>query len=268
MTKRLLVIIKSYYLVVIICLLGLCTTVTLQCFYNDLLDHFITPSTEKMEAISYEHDTYIVSTYLSTDQNSLNFITTLKELEKDYDIPFYLVDITKYPDVIDNWGITYTPTYFVMTKSDYKYATLLYKAYGNKSATTIAEEAGWIEDNGIPENELGVTKEIENYASFKFLSSQYDNEVDNLILSFEIENLTSEDIVIDTDNFAVKSLNTSNLSITKVETEEILLEGDSFTTISVNFTSSDLEQLELDKYMIYVTFTKSDEYISFTLKTK
>lgn len=131
---------------ILVSFIALILTITTYCLYGSFDNRFISPTSQSI--YNQKEDLYIISTYISTDSSSKTFVKELRKLEKEYDIPFYLVDVVEYEELVEIWELEYSPTYFVINKNKNDKKELLYKSYGAKKYNVLNAEVEYCKMNG------------------------------------------------------------------------------------------------------------------------
>lgn len=213
--------------------------------------HYITPYTDSVT--KQDSDLYIVFPYYDGHYLCAEFLQTLNNAEEEYGIDYYLIDINKYPDVLEEWEVEVWPTYFVFyreskeveeeTKTD---AKLLYKSYGNKEAKALNNEINNVKEYGMPINELNKTITISDSIGSNVYSINVQKVTLNLendkqfSLTISITNLTEEIKTISLGDFVIYhnswDENDSNYKYTNLdEKEKLTLDEEETKTIEIMF---------------------------------
>ncbi len=225
--------------------------------------HFITPYQDSVS--KQEGDLYVVSTYYDKNEISLEFVQTLNKLEDNYNIPYYLIDVVEYSEIIDVWDIKYWPTYFVFEKkAGAEDAQLLYKSYGNKEPYALYKEITYVQKYGMPINNLGKSfavkendKELFTLTPMKVLK---DSENENrFTITFSVENKSSAPITINYSDFSVKSngwtTTDSGYTFELRENKAITIEASKTSEVVLTFEGS----LPYNQIDITYTYTGAEE---------
>lgn len=215
---------------------------------NNLKKRFITPYKDSVTLQS--PDLYVVSTYYANNETSIKFIQTLNKLEKDYKIPYYLVNVSTYPDVLNAWEVKYFPTYFVFERAENsKSAVLVYKSYGNKESTALAKEINNVRKYGMPISNIGGTLSImdENNANILDLTlvsvKPSENDINQFTVEFYVENKTKKQLTLNYSDFIVSSNTWTSSSekaeaINKCNSKQLKLDGNKKENILIDYSGS------------------------------
>ena len=202
--------VKKIWMPICIGLLSLVLFLVFLPMNSSIKKRYITPYQDSVT--KQTPDLYIVSTYYANDETSVKFLQTLNQLEKKYNIPYYLVNASTYPDILDAWEIKYWPTYFVFERQEAdKDAKLVYKSYGNKEVVALEKEITNVRKYGMPVSNIGGTissknEDGDNYLDITLVSIKSDeNNTSEFVVEFYVENKTKKEIAVDYSSFIVNS---------------------------------------------------------------
>lgn len=215
---------------------------------NNLKKRFITPYENSVTLQT--PDLYVVSTYYANNETSIKFLQTLNKLEKDYKIPYYLVNVSTYPDVLDAWEVKYFPTYFVFERTENsKSAVLVYKSYGNKESAALAKEINNVRKYGMPISNIGGTLSITDESNVNILDltlvsvKPSENDNNQFTVEFYVENKTEKQLTLNYSDFIVSSNTWTSSSekaeaINKFDSKQLKLDGNKKENILIDYSGS------------------------------
>ena len=193
--------------------IGIISLALFFCFLpmkNNISKRFITPYQNSVT--KQDPNLYIVSTYYANDETSVKFLQTLNQLEKKYKIPYYLVNASSYPDILEAWEIKYWPTYFIFERKESdKDAVLVYKSYGNKEASALSKEITNVRKYGMPVSNIGGTLSIKDDKDTNILDltlvsvKPSENDNNQFTIEFYVENKTKDELIVNYSDFIVTS---------------------------------------------------------------
>lgn len=256
-----LIILKFSFIPIIIFSAFLTVFLILQPIQHNYKKHFITPYSDSVTKQTSE--LYVVFPYYDGHYLCAEFLQTLNEAEKEHELDYYLIDINKYPGVMEEWEIKVWPTYFVFhrkeTDSTDKDARLLYKAYGNKEAKELMTEIKNVQTYGMPINELNTSKQINDANGEGIFNININKVTPNLdedgkfAITVSITNLTDKKQTISFGDFVITHNSWENKPKTKYENldekETVVLGIEETQTIEIEYSS------EHPYYELEITFT-------------
>lgn len=178
------------------------------CMNNSFENDFIAPTSN--EIYGQKGELYVVSTYIGTDASSKTFVKELRKLESEYNIPYYLIDIVEYEELVDIWELEYSPTYFVIHKNgDNK--ELLYKSYGAKKYNVLNAEIEYCKLNGgVPIDQRNKEHDDDVTGLKMTLKTVETNANNNVNVTFSIVNKGSSEVTFKNSFIRAYSYNSSN----------------------------------------------------------
>ena len=196
------------------------------CMNNNFKNSFIAPTSN--EIYGQKEELYVVSTYIGTDASSKTFVKELRKLESECDIPYYLIDIVEYEELVDIWELEYSPTYFVIHKNgDNK--ELLYKSYGAKKYNVLNAEIEYCKLNGgVPVDQRNKEHSDDVTGLKMTLKTVETSSNNNVNVTFSITNNGSSEINFKNSFIKAKSYNSSNTGL--------ILDSSTSTKINVGET--------------------------------
>ena len=223
--------------------------------------HFIAPS--KQELYGQQETEYLVATYLRSDKTSIEFVDNLKKTAEELNIGWYLIDIDKYPRVIQEWNITKSPTYHLINRVEQK---LVYASYGNKHYTALVKEVQNVKTYGMPQNDIGSEKKVGDLTvTLKEIQNIKDEKYKKVV--FKVNNAKSEEIVIRENNISAKYSNFKNEN----RDYEYKLRGEDFENVSIKAGAEKEIELwynaeEVSHFQVEFTFSFEGKEAKFTYK--
>lgn len=214
---------------------------------NNISKRYITPYQNSVT--KQEPDLYVVSTYYANDETSVKFLQTLNQLEKKYNIPYYLVNASTYPDILEAWEIKYWPTYFVFErKAEGKDAVLVYKSYGNKEASALSKEITNVRKYGMPISNIGGTLAIKDENGVNTLDltlvsvKPSESDDNNYTIEFYVENKTKNPITVNYSSFIVTSNtwgeNEKTTALNHNESKQLKLDANKKQNILIEYSGN------------------------------
>lgn len=218
---------------------------TITCFVlcNDFKNDFIAPTSN--EIYGQDEELYIVSTYLQTDDSSKTFVKELRKLKKNYDIPYYLVDLAEYEELVDIWQLEYSPTYFVIHQNGAK-KELLYKSYGAKKYNVLNAEIEYcILNGGVPIDHRG-NEHIDETTGLKIVLDTVESTTSgNIEVKFTITNTKPEDVIFDYSFVKAYKYGTTNTGNNLSSDTQITIHANESKEVTLTFSGVEALKVKL-----------------------
>lgn len=192
---------KLFLIPLIFVICGLSLFIGMQIYSSSFKSHFIAPTKE--DIYGQKEDMYLLSTYYQYDKNSIAFIKEIKQMAKSLNIGYYMIDIEKYPEVINSWQITKSPSYYLVDKTEEE---IIYASYGKKDDSALAIEINNVMKYGLPQNDVNLSQSIKDGSeSVMTVTLTEIAEVESVEgrykVTFNFKNNSSNDININASDF-------------------------------------------------------------------